>query len=165
MIRYEGARKDPNGEVLEDTVADELAVQVGEHRTVTAGNVYVTGPGDLARRSQVKRVFHAAATHGAPGGGYRMVENIERCVKGCLDRMDSEFPGELQTIVFPMMGTGEGGADVYAVAPRLVRAAIAYFTTHPDSQVEKVYFAAWNERDLEACRTALATSRDAEPMP
>ncbi|MCK9894008.1 macro domain-containing protein [Frankia sp. AgB32] len=165
MIRYEGARKDDDGQIIEDTVASELAAVLGTRASVNAGTVHATGSGELARARGVRKIFHAATVHGAPGGGYQVVNEVERCVTVALERMDSpRWRGEnLRTIVFPMMGTGEGGGDVNLLAPRLLSAAISYFIANPDTLVTDVYFAAWNHRDLDACLSTLARTAEVEP--
>jgi nudix-type nucleoside diphosphatase (YffH/AdpP family) len=166
MIRYAGAEKDDNGEVIDDTIAKELTLRLNGRESVTPGTVYVTGSGALASTNQVKRIFHAATAHGVPGGGYRLMQNVETCVTACLRRMETESQraGSLHTIVFPMIGTGEGGGDVNDVAPRLIQAAISYLRNKPDSQVTKVYFSAWSQRDLDACQATLTASDDVEPV-
>jgi len=166
VIRYEGAVKDENGEVVEDSIADELRVRVGNREAVTPGTVYVTGSGALAANRLVKKVFHAATVQGVPGGGYRVIPDVEKCVAACLSRMDHErYRDEgLTSIVFPMMGTGVAGGQVEAIAPRLMRSVVSYFYLNPDSLVETVYFSAWNHRDLEACQTALQRLEEIKPI-
>lgn len=160
IIRYEGAEKDDNGEIVNDTIANDLTAQLGQRESVTAGTVYVTSAGALATSMGVKKVFHAATTHGVPGSGYQVVQGVERCVTEALRIMDGDryLGADLQSIVFPMVGTGEGGGDVYAIAPKLIQAVISYFIGNPNSRIAKIYFSAWNRRDLEACQAALAAS-------
>ncbi|MEU8632803.1 macro domain-containing protein [Amycolatopsis sp. NPDC048633] len=162
IIRYEGAMKDDNGEVTDDVIADELIALLKDRQSVTPGSVYVTGSGALARTRGVKRIFHAATTHGVPGTGYQVISEVEQCVTRALERMDQErFREEnLGSIVFPMMGTGNGGGHVDVIAPRLLQAAVSYLAAHTESSVRKVYFAAWNHRDLQACQAALAARDD-----
>jgi O-acetyl-ADP-ribose deacetylase (regulator of RNase III) len=157
MIRYEGALKDENGDVAEDTVAEELARLMGNKVSVTPGAVYVTGSGALADSHGVKRVFHVASVIGVPGSGYQAMNEVEKCVTNALRRMDDKryAAQELRTIVFPMLGTGAGGGSVDTVAPRLIEAAIEYLRSTPETCVRTVYFSAWNHRDVEACNAAL----------
>lgn len=164
MIRYEGAEKDENEEVLTDTIANELAQVVGGRQSVTPGTVYVTGSGALAQSRGVKKIFHAATVSGVPGSGYQAIQDVEKCVANALRRFDQPkyCDDGLRTIVFPMMGTGAGGAKIEIIAPRLIQAAISYLLTNPDSCVETVYFSAWNYRDLEACKAALKGSKEVE---
>lgn len=166
MIRYEGATKDENGEVLDDTIARELAAAISGRESVTPGTVWVTGPGALADTRGVRRIFHAATTQGVPGSGYQVMHDVQRCVTAALQRMErAGTEVDLRTIVFPMMGTGEGGGDVGIVAGRLVRAAVNHLATASHGVVEKVYFSAWNRRDLDACLSAFEGSEELEPVP
>jgi len=164
VIRYEGAAKDENGEIVDDTIANELRERVGKREAVTPGTVYVTGSGALAANKNVKKIFHAATVHGVPGTGYRVIPDVEKCVTACLSRMDHERfrDEELTSIVFPMMGTGVAGGQVEAIAPRLIRSMISYFYLYPESRVRTVYFSAWNHRDLEACQGALSSLEEIE---
>jgi O-acetyl-ADP-ribose deacetylase (regulator of RNase III) len=155
LIRYLGARKDPNGEILEDTIAEELREAVKGRDFVRPASVYATGAGALADTHGVKRIFHAAVVTGvAPGEGYQSVKNASEAVTRCLALMDaSEEP--LESIAFPMLGTGAGGADVFEAAGRVMDAVESYFAGKPDSRVAEVDIMAWNGRDLAACRAAL----------
>jgi len=167
MIRYEGAEKDENGEVVADTIAEELAASLKGRQSVTPGSVYVTGAGALAQTRGVKKIFHAATVCGVPGSGYQCMQDVEKCVANALARLDHPLLKDegLRTIVFPMMGTGAGGTKVEEIAPRLIRAAVSYLTNNPESIVETVYFSAWNYRDLEACLAALRPMDGIEPLP
>lgn len=138
---------------------------LGGRESVTPGTVYVTSPGALAATRGVKKIFHAATTQGVPGSGYQVIRDVEKCVTTSLRRMDHErYRDELRSIVFPMMGTGEGGGAVNVVAGRLIRAAVSYFMSNPASNVTTVFFSAWNRRDLDACLAALDGLDDVEPM-
>jgi O-acetyl-ADP-ribose deacetylase (regulator of RNase III) len=61
----------------------------------------------------------------------------------------------LESIAFPMLGTGAGGADVFEAAGRVIDAVEGYFAGKPDSRVAEVDIMAWNGRDHAACRAAL----------
>jgi O-acetyl-ADP-ribose deacetylase (regulator of RNase III) len=163
IIRYEGARKNENGEIVEDVIAAELRQATQGRDFVTPGAVYVTSSGDLARTRGVKKIFHAAAVTGVPGAGYVPISEVERIVTTVLTKMDEEANREagLRTVAFPMLGTGVAGADVRLLAPRLLKEAITYLKRNPESRVETVYFMAWNYRDLDAGRSALDASPDA----
>lgn len=166
VIRYEGAEKDENDEVVADTIANELAGLLRGKQSVTPGTVYVTGPGALAQTRGVKKIFHVATVCGVPGSGYQCMQDVEKCVTNALRRFDQEQYRDagLRTIVFPMMGTGAGGIKVEIAAPRLIRAAILYVLNNPESRVETIYFSAWNYRDLEACLAALRDSEEVESL-
>jgi O-acetyl-ADP-ribose deacetylase (regulator of RNase III) len=165
MIRYEGAEKDENGEVVADTIADELAARLKGKNSVTPGTIYVTGSGALAQRG-VKKIFHAATVCGVPGSGYQCIQNVEQCVANALRRIDHpQLSGdELRSIVFPMMGTGAGGMRVEEVAPRLIETAVCYLQNTPESRVQTIYFSAWNYADLDACVAALKGMKEVEPV-
>ena len=167
MIRYEGAEKDDNGELVKDTIANELVELLAGRESVTPGAVYVTSSGSLAGTMGVKKIFHAATTYGVPGSGYQVIRDVEKCVTNTLRRMDDTryHADGLGTIVFPMIGTGEGGGDVYTVAPKLIEAAISYFISNRNSRITKVYFSAWNYRDLEACQSAIRANTEIEAAP
>ncbi len=166
IIRYEGAEKDDNEQVVADTIANELAGALGGRLSVTPGTIYVTSSGALAQTRGVKKIFHAATVSGVPGSGYQAMQDVEKCVTNALRRCDlpQYRDDNLRSIVFPMMGTGAGGAKVEMIAQPLIQSAISYLLTNPDSRVETVYFSAWNFRDLEACLAALNGSTEVEPV-
>lgn len=158
VIRYYGAKKDENEEIVEDTIAMALAEAMRGRESVAPGTVFATTGGALETTHGVKSVFHVASVIGVPGEGYRATPNIlDNCVNSCLRRMDSEAmkAAGLRTIAFPMMGTGAGGGDVAQVARVLIETAVSYLMLNPESVIEKVIFMAWNRRDLEACAGAL----------
>lgn len=164
-IRYQGALKDENGEITEDTIAEELAKARGHKEFVTPGTVYVTGSGGLGKSHGVKRIFHAATVVGVPGSGYQAMKDVEKCVSNALRKMDDErySSEDLRSIVFPMMGTGAGGGPVDEIAPRLLCAAISYLSENQASHIQTVYFSTWNHRDLDACSAALKILDGVEP--
>jgi O-acetyl-ADP-ribose deacetylase (regulator of RNase III) len=158
MIRYHGARKDESDEIVEDTIAKELAEKLKGRESVALGTVFDTSAGALADSHQVKRVFHVAAVQGIPGEGYRAAwEIVDTCVSRCLQRMDSAAgrEGGWRSIAFPMIGTGPGGGDVRVVAGILIGSALGYLRQRPDSAVAKVIFMARSRRHLAACQSAL----------
>lgn len=157
LIRYLGARKDEQQNIVEDTIANELAALMKGRDSVAPGTVYATSAGALAQSHNVKRLFHAAAVVGTPGAGYLPIPEIDRCVTACLRLADAESmrPLALRSIAFPLLGTGTGGGNLEATAGRLIQAAISYLTTNPNASLDNVCFLAWNERDLEACTAVL----------
>jgi O-acetyl-ADP-ribose deacetylase (regulator of RNase III) len=165
MIRYNGAKKNVDGEILEDTIAAELAEKMKGRESVALGTVFDTSAGALAETHGVKRVFHVALVQGVPGEGYRAArEMVDTCVERCLRRMDAE-PGRSagwRSIAFPMMGTGGGGGDVNEVAKVLVGSVVGYLQREATSAIERVIFMAWNRNDLNACVRALDETPTAE---
>jgi len=158
LIRYLGAKKDLVGEILEDTVAIELAGVMAGRESVNPSTVIPTNSGSLLESHGVKKIFHAAAVMGtSPGDGYRSIPAIDQCITRSLGLADhpSLKEDELRTIAFPLMGTGTGGGDVFTIAPKLIQAAVSYLVATPQSTIENVFFLAWNLRDVEACTSAL----------
>lgn len=158
-IRYLGAKKHPtSGRVVEDTVADELALKMGSEKQVDPANIIFTHPGEL-QNNNVKWIFHVAAVLGEPREGYRPIERIERCVTNALRRADSkEFRDQhLASILFPIFGTGPAGGDLREHAERCLTAVIDYLESNVTSSMARVYFYVWTDRDLEICREVLGS--------
>jgi O-acetyl-ADP-ribose deacetylase (regulator of RNase III) len=143
-IRWLGARKNPYTQrVIEDTIALELAGALEGCTEVDAGAVIPTGSGALLASHGVKRIFHAAAVIGQPRRGYRPIPDIGACVTNSLELMDRE--GEvysLDTIVFPLMGTGVGGSSITEAVKALVTCVLAYLRKNPATRIKRIYFLA-----------------------
>lgn len=168
IIRYGGAQKNLSGQVVNDVIAARLRDRKGTGEvTVEPGTVWVTDAGELTRTNGVKRIFHAAAVRGVVGRGYEVVPNVAECVTNSLRLLDEEREVDdgLRSIVFPMMGTGVGGGDVTTIAPELIKKAIRYLVTHPESGIKTVSFATRTQTDLNVCLGTLRASRDVEPIP
>ena len=164
IVRYEAARRDEAGRVVDDPIADELTRKVAHRRPVAPGTAIVTGPGELAR-CLVRFVVHVAAVQGEPGAGYRQVREIGRCVTSALaavDRLDARPP--VRTVLFPLLGTGQGGGDLPSTVSALAGAAIDHFTWTPATEIRTVFFLAYTDVELEACEAALAASGRLRPV-
>lgn len=152
-IRYFGAEKDKAGRVIKDVIADELyeAVGIGE---APAGAVIPTSSGELKRTHKVKKIFHAASVTGQVGEGYKPIPDITECIYNSLALMDAdEMENEnLHTILFPLMGTGTTRLEAEGIADALIGTAISYIEENPDTKVQKVYFLAFHEGDIELCK-------------
>ncbi|SMD27475.1 macro domain-containing protein [Kibdelosporangium aridum] len=147
IIRYWGAIHDDAGRVVDDLVADELETKVREHRPVAPGTVVITGAGALRSSHNVKHIIHVAAVHGEPGAGYRQVLNISWCVTNVLTHAERLTA---RTVLFPLLGTGVGGAEVIPTAERMVTAAIDYLRTNPATALRKISFLGFEERERQA---------------
>ncbi|MDI6100267.1 macro domain-containing protein [Actinoplanes sp. NEAU-A12] len=160
IVRYEGARHDGRGRVAEDVIADELAAKVLGHRPVEPGSVLVTDAGELRRRNGVRYVIHVAAVHGEPGSGFHPMREIGRCVTNALSAAEHvEMPGdEPITVLFPLLGTGGAGGDVFRTAAILIHAARNYLRAAPTTRIATVLFLAYSDRDLRACQNALRSA-------
>ena len=152
-IRYRGAKKDRAGRVVEDLIANELreAAGVGD---VPPATVIPTGSGELLKSNNVKKIFHAAAVVGQVGQGYAPINNIADCIRNSMELADSEeMAGEnIQSILFPLMGTGTTRLEAEGISDLLFDAAISYIENNPGTRLQKVYFLAHNEDDLELCK-------------
>ncbi|MBB5857539.1 macro domain-containing protein [Amycolatopsis umgeniensis] len=154
IIRYEGACRDTAGRITADVIADELERRVGPRRPVPAGTAIITGPGDLARFG-VRYVAHSAAVQGEPGGGYRQIRDVGRCATAVLTAIDGVTdPTPVRSVLFPLLGAGQGGGDPADTARALVGAVVDYFTATPASAITAVYLLAYTDIDLAACRKA-----------
>jgi len=142
--------------VTDDILAKELLAIVGENVVVPAANVIATSAGQLAASNGVKRIFHAAAVYGQIGIGFTPINNVAACIDNALALADSEEEkgANLRSILFPLMGTGQGGGKLQETVNSLVTAAIAYLENKPDSVIQQVYFMCLIEKDLEACQWA-----------
>jgi O-acetyl-ADP-ribose deacetylase (regulator of RNase III) len=160
IVRYEGSKRDAAGRVVQDTIAAELEAQAAGIRPLGAGEVLVTGSGELASRNGVRFIIHAAAVYGEPGAGFRAINQIGRCVENALlaaERLDIDNGAGRAgiTILFPLLGTGEGGGDVPSTARTLIHAAINYLRSTPTSRIGTVLFLAYTDVELDACLSAL----------
>ncbi|WP_314242698.1 macro domain-containing protein [Streptomyces kutzneri] len=156
-IRYLGGRRDVGGHLVHDTIALELSDRMAGQSQVAAGQVLVTGPGELQESHQVKRIIHVAAVEGEPGSGFRQVMDLERCVRNALtavDRLNEEGEG-LRSIVLPLLGTGGGSSDLQKTVDTLVAATVGYFRAHTASRIRTVYLLAYTDVQAAVCRTAL----------
>jgi hypothetical protein len=164
VIRYYGALKNEMGQVTVDVIANELAMAVGVNANVTPETIVVTGAGDLERTNAVKKIFHAAAIIGQPGGGYTPIPNISNCVRNALAMADDdELKGvELKSILIPLIGTSTPEGELEQKTKELIGAAIEWMEAYPEGQLDRVYFLVWEGRQLEACRKVLQESEGVE---
>ena len=157
IIRYEGATHDARGRVAEDLIADELTAKVAGHRPVEPGAVIITGAGRLRELNDVHHVVHVASVHGEPGSGFHPMRDVGRCVTNALQAVEQlEMP---VNILFPLLGTGNAGGDVGRTATSLVHEACNYLRAAPATRIETVYFLAYTDQELNACRRALKAAR------
>ena len=159
-IRYYGAQKDNAGNVTQDTIGQELAKVVGGNIVVMPATVMVTGAGELASNNRVKKIFHVASVRGTPGVGYEPVADLGACITNALAKADSPELAELQlrSIIFPLLGTGQGRGDPKPTIKTLIESAIFYLESHPTSNIETVYFLALYDNHLAICQEILQTS-------
>ncbi|MFD5829304.1 TIR domain-containing protein [Lentzea sp. NPDC060358] len=147
IIRFWGSSRDQTGRMIDDPIAAELETLVGQ-RPVSPGSVFVTGSGQLENTHNVRRVIHVAAVHGEPGVGYRQVGNVGGCVRNVLNTL--EGLANARSVLFPLLGTGEAGADVDATAEAVVSAAVDHVVDHLDTKLCRIHFLGYTRREAEA---------------
>jgi O-acetyl-ADP-ribose deacetylase (regulator of RNase III) len=155
-IRYYGAQRNQAGQVIDDILQKELTKIVGENANVDAGTVIATSPGELAGSNGVKRIFHAAAVYGQVGRGFMPINNVADCIKNALKLADSkqEKEADLRNILFPLLGTGQGGGKLREIVRSLLATAKSYLENKPKSVIREVYFLCYTEREFAECRWA-----------
>jgi O-acetyl-ADP-ribose deacetylase (regulator of RNase III) len=143
-IRWLGARKHPlTQRVLEDTIALELACAMDGTSQIDPGAVIPTGSGALLATNGVKRIFHAGAVTGQPRRGYRPIPDVGVCVINALELMDEESGlFGLESIAFPLLGSGAGGRPFPEVIRALLRQILAYLEKTPDTHIKRIYLLA-----------------------
>ena len=172
-IRYGGAKKDRTGYVVDDLIANDLQEATRGRDALPPGTIMDTTAGELEKTNGVKRIFHAASVIGQPGVGYLPIHNIADCIRNSLELADSEeMEGKgIQSILFPLMGTGATRMSAQVTADKLIDAAVSYFEDNPNSRVSKAYFLADTEQAREICRhkfitdPRIATPGETETLP
>jgi len=159
-LRYLGARKNQLGQVTDDVIAKELAAQMGDCHYVEPATVVVTGSGELERSNSVKRIFHVASVFGQVASGYKPVDNIGQCVLRALQKTNAEELTKLniRSILIPLLGSGTAKGEVDKLVEHLFAAAIQHLEMTGEGGVEEVYFLAWTDVELAACRLFLNNS-------
>ena len=156
LIRYHGSRRRA-GRIVEDTIADALAAETGG-LPVPAGSVIATTAGALEASHDVRRILHVAAVAGQVGRGYRPVEDLGGCVRNVLACIDSPEMADapLSSVLFPLLGTGTGRADVEIHGRELLASAVGYLRDEPASRVREVWFLCLVRAQLDGCRKVMA---------
>lgn len=160
VIRYYGAKKDPVGNVTEDTIANALRKAKGDTVYMPAASVLTTTAGELQQTHNVKKIFHVAAVQGEVGVGYYPIHNIQLCVTNTLKKVDSADMEDvaIKKILFPLFGAGTAHGDLEEIATKLIQTAITYMETHSTSSLEHIYFLTWTDREFNTCREILQQS-------
>lgn len=161
-VRYLGGRRDAAGNLVQDTIASELAERMAGVSGVMAGQVVTTESGELGESHGVRRIVHVAAVEGEPGSGYRQVRDVGRCVRNVLaelDRLNGEGE-DLRSVVLPLFGTGASDGDLRGTVETMVSAIVDYVRAHPSSRVGEVFLLAYTDVHEALCRLVL----DLEPQ-
>ncbi|MEW2399564.1 hypothetical protein [Streptomyces sp. NPDC046862] len=151
-------RTSQSGDV-HDTIALDLAERMADRSHVSAGQVLVTGPGELQESHQVRRILHVAAVEGEPGSGYRQVMALERCVRNILGEVNrlADSGEALRSVVLPLLRTGGGNSDLHKTVDTLLATTVSYFRLHAASRIRVVYLLAYTDVQAAICKAALNT--------
>jgi O-acetyl-ADP-ribose deacetylase (regulator of RNase III) len=160
-IRYLGSEVDKFGDPVEDTIMEELRKAMGERSTVDPHTVLVTNAGRLAETHGVKCILHVAASTRQRRDKSHPVHDIENCVLEALKTANNLGITKrgIRSILLPLFGTGRGKDDLVETVGGLIETAIEYLRKEQKVSIPEVYFLAWSEADLMACRTALQASQ------
>ena len=116
-LRSAGAMKGADGQIVADTIADELRAWSMKHSRpglpIAPGTVAVTSAGEMASQG-VRRIYHVAVAMPRPGTNDYEVDPtaIARGARNSLRIAREEralFEPELASIGFPLIGAGRGG--------------------------------------------------------
>jgi ADP-ribose pyrophosphatase len=155
VIRRSGAEKYPGGKrIRRDTIGEELQRAMGGRPFVAPAKVIDTSSGELAASNGVQRIFHVATTKGEIGEELGSdLDTLERCVDNVLSAIERRR--RYTSVLFPMLGTGEGGFAVNDVALRLMLRAIEFFRGHPAARLQRIYFLGYSNFDANVLEEAM----------
>jgi hypothetical protein len=157
-------------------------VQPGDVFPTSAG-----GPGSsLATDNMVKVILHVASVHADTADRrvvpFRQPDQIRRCVRGALlematinaasgifsppgspqreeqEQRAAAGDGRLRSILFPLFGTGVGGASVPEVVELMLNALVGFLSDHTAKLVDDldgIYLSAFSEDDVAAVDAVL----------
>jgi nudix-type nucleoside diphosphatase (YffH/AdpP family) len=160
-IRSMGATSEGEA-ILDDTIQESLRGLMGERASVDIGTVFVTESGMLSKTNDVQLIFHVAAAKGGLGKGAAIQEeHLAHCVERVLAEVEQVnngilrryFSNRIESVLFPMMGAGEGGLPTKTVAENMIRATVNYFNSRKNPTIKKIYFLTYRLREKNACDT------------
>ena len=117
-----------NDDSYKDALGLALAEKVGTRSQVPIGTVFMTRTDDASTLSSVNKVSHvahlAAVTPNKVGDGFSSGGEVDKCVKSVFDGMRDERKKQrgrgLHSVLFPLIGSGDGGAHAAFVAHQMV---------------------------------------------
>jgi O-acetyl-ADP-ribose deacetylase (regulator of RNase III) len=165
-IRRLGARVYRDGD-WDDTIAETLAQEVSRRPGIRTKDVLVTTAGALEDR-KVHRIYHVATVrrgYDKNGGFQAILEDLPACVSEVLNEVEKINARRFvrnrdRSILFPILGAGDGNLQIEEVTPKIIRAAVEFFERRPNSVLQKVYFLAYSERHRRACNETFKALRD-----
>lgn len=165
----------------DDFLCRDLTHLMGTLREVPIGTVLLTRVHRSTRlfeTNHVLAVAHVAAVEpAAAGSGFRSGGQVPLCVRNVLDEIRTyskrrffrrrKISGRericFESVLFPLLGAGDGGAPVDVVASVMIHAIDHYLMMSEsaegrgeDSPFKLIGVAAFRGRDAAACRAALA---------
>lgn len=160
-IRYLGAAKNLDKSIHADTIANALQRALAGKTSVKPGNVIITTSGELYRNNGVRCILHVACAEHLPGG--QPNANPEAAAYG-LDHALYEADNintfwwlnwryrPIRSILVPLIGTGQGEADLGGVVEQLFQVALRHFRERPNSRLREIYFLAYKPKDERAIK-------------
>ena len=117
-----------NDDSYKDALGLALAEKVGTQSQVPIGTVFMTRTDDASTLSSNNKVSHvahlAAVTPKKVGDGFSSGGEIDKCVKSVFEGMRGERRRQrgrgLHSVLFPLIGSGDGGAHAAFVAHQMV---------------------------------------------
>ncbi len=156
-IRALGAHIGSDREPLEDTIWLDLLRGRGRLSRGSVGDLVETTPGELKGRNGVNRLLHVAAVEASAFGiKYAKLGDISDCVKSALRRAETGrrillLKSRGRSILFPMIGAGNGDRFVAEIFSLMLKAVREYFAERPPSgkrRLERVHFVAYTAGDF-----------------
>ena len=159
VTRYLGAKRNQQGDVTEDLIANELAEKLGSSLAVVSGTVLDTGPGELAGTHNVVRILHVAAVVGELNRGYAPVRDIAACASNALTHAEklAAQGGDISSVVLPLFGAGTAKGSLSTIVSEVLHATVDYLERHPNGPIAVVYVLNFTQQERRLCRTALET--------
>jgi O-acetyl-ADP-ribose deacetylase (regulator of RNase III) len=81
-----------------------------------------------------------------------ILAEVEQENKGIIRKFSGNY---LDSVLFPMIGAGDGGLQTRTVAEEIIPAAINYFKSTPNPTIREIYFLAFRLREKNACDKVL----------
>jgi O-acetyl-ADP-ribose deacetylase (regulator of RNase III) len=87
-----------------------------------------------------------------------LIPNVTDCVRNALKKADDLTDVEINSILFPLIGTGTSiRMSAQEMADQLIDVAVSYLEDNPESRIKKIYFLAFNEQDRDICHHTFVT--------
>jgi len=159
-LRYLDAVKDEGNLISIDALAENLEKRlhyIKDSETpkkqplpVRIGAVFETETTGLSKQG-VKYIFHVATVTTLPGGGFTTdPRQLPACIRSCFDKMKDLYMAgkQIKTILFPLIGAGDGGLTARESAEILVPHIVEMMKLY--GGVQTTYLLAYNGLAREA---------------